>query len=409
MSCPAVHTGGRFLADMLIHVDCQAQAIGAYGYGALSNPHSGLSIAFTGLLTVFVALFGLRLVLGEHMTGRDVMLDVLRVGIVLTLATSWPAWRVLGYNTVLQAPSAIAGSIGLASGLPGGPGDLTGRLQAADDQIVVLTIYGTGRMTGGTNRSDSINDSFRGVALADQSALGYGRVAFLSGVIGPSAAVRLGAGLLLALTPLMAALLLFAGTRDLFFGWLRGLAACAAGALVLPLIYGVELSIMEPWLRDALAQRGTKVLTPSAPTELMVIALAFTVIAFVVLGVIGRAAFFSRMPALRLDGLARPLQGIRGLSQPQLAVAGGMAEPPSRAFAVAEAVAQTMRREERSDASGEGRSSERIDRTRLAAPDAVRSGRGAAVAPPELLGDSYRAGRRSTRASGAGERRDVRQ
>ena len=79
------------------------------------------------------------------------------------------------------------------------------------------------------------------------------------------------------------------------------------------------------------------------------------------------------------------------------------------AFAVAEAVAQTMRREERSDASGEGRSSERIDRTRLAAPDAVRSGRGAAVAPPELLGDSYRAGRRSTRASGAGERRDVRQ
>ena len=106
MSCPAVHTGGRFLADMLIHVDCQAQAIGAYGYGALSNPHSGLSIAFTGLLTVFVALFGLRLVLGEHMTGRDVMLDVLRVGIVLTLATSWPAWRVLGYNTVLQAPSA---------------------------------------------------------------------------------------------------------------------------------------------------------------------------------------------------------------------------------------------------------------------------------------------------------------
>ena len=407
MACPTVHTGGRFLADMLMHVDCQAQAIGAYGYGALSNPNSALSLAFTGLLTLFVALFGLRLVMGEHMTGRDVMLDVLRVGIVLTLATSWPAWRVLGYNTVLQAPSAIAGSIGLASGLPGGPGDLTGRLQAADDQIVVLTIYGTGRMTGGTNRSDSINDSFRGVALADQSALGYGRVAFLSGVIGPSAAVRLAAGLLLALAPLMAALLLFAGTRDLFFGWLRGLAACAVSALVLPLIYGVQLAVMEPWLRDAVAQRGTKVLTPSAPTELMVIALAFAVIAFVVLGLIGRAAFFSRLPALRLEALARPLQGLPGLSTAQPAIAGGPVTPPSRAFAVAEAVAQTMRREERGEQDG-GSRGDRIDRSRMAAPADTRTG-SASSAPAELLGDSYRAGRRSTRASSAGERRDVRQ
>ncbi len=408
MACPAVHTGGRFLADMLIHVDCQAQAIGAYGYGALSNPTSALSIAFTGLLTIFVALFGLRLVLGEQMTGRDVMLDVLRVGIVLTLATSWPAWRVLGYNTVLQAPAAVAGSIGLASGLPGGPGELTGRLQAADDQIVVLTIYGTGRMTGGTNRSDSINDSFRGVALADQSALGYGRVAFLSGVIGPSAAVRLGAGLLLALAPLMAALLLFAGTRDMFFGWLRGLAAVAAGALVLPLIYGVELSVLEPWLRDAVAQRGTKVLTPSAPTELMVIALAFSIIAFVVLGMIVRAAFFTRLPALRLDALARPLPNFPGLSPGQPMLAGGPIEPPSRAFAVAEAVAQTMRREEQASGTGaDGRSAERIDRTRLAAPQDMRGT--TAPAPPELLGDSYRAARRSTRATSAGVRRDLKE
>lgn len=401
MTCPAVRTGGRFLADMLIHVDCQAQAIGAYGYGALANPNSALSLAFTGLLTIFVALFGLRLLLGERMSGRDVMLDVLRVGIVLTLATSWPAWRVLGYNTVLQAPAALAGSIGLASGLPGGPGELTGRLQAADDQIVVLTIYGTGRMTGGTNRSDSINDSFRGVALADQSALGYGRVAFLGGVIGPSAAVRLGAGLLLALAPLMAALLLFAGTRDLFFGWLRGLAACAAGALVLPVIYGVELAVLEPWLRDAVAQRGTQVLTPSAPTELIVIGSAFAVIAFTVLGVIARIAFFSRMPALHLPGLAGEWRGapLAGTAQP--ALAGGMAQPPSRAFAVAEAVAQTMRREEQAAGAG----SERIDRSRLAAPADARPGTPAA--PPELLGDSHRGSRRNARASGVSERRDM--
>lgn len=405
MACPAVHTGGRFLADMLIHVDCQAQAIGAYGYGALADPESALALAVTGLLTIFVALFGLRLIMGERMSGRDVLLDVLRVGVVLTLATSWPAWRTLGYNTVLQAPAALAGSIGLASGLPGGPGDLTGRLQAADDQIVALTIYGTGRLTGGTNRSDSINDSFRGVALTDQSALGYGRVAFLSGVIGPSAAIRLAAGVLLALAPLMAALLLFAGTRDLFTGWLRGLAACAAGALVLPLIYGVELAVLEPWLRDALAQRGTMVLTPSAPTELIVIGTAFAVIAFTTLVLVARIAFFSRMPSVRLDGLLPPAGSLSQPGPAQPALAGGMAEPPSRAFAVAEAVAQTMRREEQAGL-GSGRS-ERFDRTRLATATDPRPG--AAPSPPELLGDSFRGARRGARATGAGGRRDLRQ
>ena len=326
---------------------------------------------------------------------------------MLTLATSWPAWRVLGYDAVLQGPAGIARSVGLASGLPGGPGNLTGRLQAADDNIVVLTIYGTGRLTGGTNRSDSINDSFRGVALADQSALGYGRVAFLGGVLGPTAAVRLGAGLLLALAPLMAGLLLFAGTRDLFFGWLRALAACAAGAIVLPLVYGVELAVLEPWLQDALAQRGTQVLTPSAPTELIVIALAFGVVAFGLLGLIARIAFFSRMPALRLDGVLPALQPLPGLGQQQpVLAAGGMVQPPSRAYAVAEAVAQTMRREDQRDRAGTH--SERIDRARLAAPEAAPMA-GAPAAPRELLGDSYRPSRRGGRTSGAGERRDSKQ
>ncbi len=111
MACPTVHTGGRFLAEVLANVDCQAQSIGAYGFGALSAPGSAASLAITGLLTIFVALFAIRLILGEHMGARDVVLDVLKVGIVLTLATSWPAWRVLGYNTVLTAPAALAGVV----------------------------------------------------------------------------------------------------------------------------------------------------------------------------------------------------------------------------------------------------------------------------------------------------------
>ncbi len=56
----AVQTGQRFVAQMVAHVDCQAQAIGAYGFGALSDPASSVAVALTGMLTLFVALFGLQ-------------------------------------------------------------------------------------------------------------------------------------------------------------------------------------------------------------------------------------------------------------------------------------------------------------------------------------------------------------
>ena len=175
MACAPVQSGQRFVAQMIGHIDCQAQAIGAYGYGALSDPSSSIALAFTGMLTLFVALFGLRLMMGQMQSGRDLVGDMLRIGIVLTLATSWPAWRTLGYNVVVDGPSQLAATIGGAADLPGGQNDLVGRLQAADDNIVILTIYGTGRNTGGTDRSDQIGDSFRGIAIADQEGLANGR------------------------------------------------------------------------------------------------------------------------------------------------------------------------------------------------------------------------------------------
>lgn len=403
MSCPDVLTGQRFVAQSLAHIDCQAQAIGAYGYGALANPSSAVALALTALFTVFVAIFGLRLMIGEGLGGRDLVGDGLRVAIVLTLATSWPAWRTLGYDLVMRGPAEVAGILSTASDLPGSRGDMAARLQAADDGIVLLTVYGTGRNVGGTNRSDTIGDSFRGVALADQEGLANGRTTFLTGLLGPTAIVRLGAGLLLALAPLMAGLLLFAGTRDLFFGWLRALGTVALGALALTVVYGVELAVLEPWLRDALAQREAQVLTPSMPTELVVITTAFALVAFGLLVLIAKVFFFGgfAVPKLLQPSVAAPRGDLPFASLPGADGAAGAA--PTRAFAVSEAVAQTMRREERS-----------MDRDRLldSAPTlrdrAPSSTAVAAAAAAEPLGNSFRASeaRRYRRSSAAADQRD---
>lgn len=406
MACGPVLTGQRFVAQALLHIDCQAQAVGAYGYGALSNPASIVSLALTGLLVVFVAIFGLRLLVGERMSGRDVIGDVLRIGIVLTLATSWPAWRTLGYDVVMHGPAELAASVGGASDLGGTSRDMVARMQNADDGIVALTIYGTGRNTGGTNRSDAISDSFRGIALADQEGFSNGRIAYLAGLLAPLAIVRLGAGFLLALAPLMAGLLLFAGTRDLFFGWLRGLAASAIAALALALVYGVELAVLEPWLQDALAQRAALVLTPSAPTELSVITLAFALTAFGMLALIARIAFFGGM---RFPAFAFPDFAARDVPVPtgRAGSPGGTQEPPSRAFVVAEAVAQTLRREERSSDRSRLIESPSLSRGSMAA--GAPAAASASIGPNEALGSSYRSSesRRHRRSSAAAGRRDT--
>lgn len=398
MSCPAIASGDRFVVAVLEQIDCQAQAIGAYGYGALADPNSPVASLLLALLTLFIALFGLRLMFGEAVSGRDLLGDMLKVGIVLTLATSWPAWRTLAYQVVLEGPSEISGTLGLAAGLPGGQGDLNARLDAADKGLVALTAFGTGRLTGGVVGGTDLGDTARGIALADQTGFSWGRVLFLVGTIGPLALVRLASGILLALAPLMAGLLLFAGTRDLFMGWLRGLGACALGAAGLGIVYGVELAMLEGWLRDVLVQREANVLTPAAPTELLVLALAFTGIAWGLLALIARMMFFSMAGPIRLNFGWREAAagGQQLLVRPALAAAVG---DPQRALQVAEAVSQSLRRE------GRDRDFERQLGGRLQAKDrepGAASGR--AEPRQEALGQSYR--RNHRRHSATAARRD---
>lgn len=405
MACPSVTTGNRFLAEAMTHIDCQAQAIGAYGYGALADPSSGVSLALTGLLTIFIAIFGYRLMLGEEMRARGLVGDMLRVGIVLTLATSWPAWRTLGYDVAMKAPGELAASISGASRLPGSGNDMVSRLQAADDAVVILTVYGTGRSMGGAVRSDTVGDRLEGIAVTDREGLAHGRMAYLSGVLAPFALVRLGAGFLLALAPLMAGLLLFAGTRDLFFGWLRGLGALALGSAALSVLHGVQLAILEPWLRDALALRIAQVLTPSAPTELSVITSVFMVVSFALLFVIGKIFFFGGMG---VSGIWQQIQIARdraASNAPTAALSNSERDTQPRALLIAESVSQVLRREDRAADFDRLPGSQALrqgeDRIALAGPGGVRA---------NALGEYLRLpeARRYARGSEAGRKRDLR-
>ena len=386
MLCPAVTTGNQFLAGTLAYMDCQAKTIGGFGFGALSATGSATSLALTGLLTVFVAIFGVRLLLGYRIEGRDLVGDVLKVAIVLTLATSWPAWQILGYDLVIDGPAQIARAIGVASQLPGSAGDFSSRLQRVDEGFLALNAWGSGRP---------------GIAQGDWFQLGLARVAWLVGTLGPLALVRVSAGILLAIAPLMAGLLLFGWTRSVFEGWLRALAMTFLASIFLALVLGAQMALLEPWLADTLQRRASDMQTLEAPVEILVIALSFALLAYGAIAIAARIAFHpSAIASLSVRTAGRSPAAPFGQPMPALYA---FSEPsPSRAYLIAGSVAETVRREERSLADRRAAPALLVSEhsgSRTAATGSHGNSR-------EALGTSHR--RAARRISGAQVRRDNR-
>lgn len=402
MACTPIVTGDRFLLRVLDHLDCQAQSLGSYGFQALATPGSPAETALTGLLTLFIALFALRLLFGPGASARDVVTDLLRVAIVLTLALSWPAYRIVVYNVVMHGPAEIAGTIA-GPDLPRPDGGLAARLQNADTGIVALTVAGTGRNSGQLLPSDAASSGFGAIALQDETTLGYARVAYLAGTIAPLAVIRLAAGLLLALAPLAAGLLLFEASRGLFAGWLRGLVLTMLGSLGVTIVLAAELAVLEPWLADALHIRAQRYAAPSVPTELLAMTLAFAATSLGMLFVLASVAFHRGWPSLALPTSWQQSSDAR--LQPALPVRTGNAaleNPPSRAYTIAEAVRTNLRREELAGARGTGAWANRVATADSTSADLASDG---AQGRSAALGSSWR--RTSRRVSVSGRRRDT--
>ncbi|MFA6125644.1 MAG: type IV secretion system protein [Sphingomonas sp.] len=406
------------MRDLLGYVDCQAQTIGASGYQALAVPGSSVSIALTGMLTLFVAAFGYRMLLGQTPSTRDAVLAIVKVGIVLALATSWSAYRTVVYDVALRTPAELAASIGAASALPGANGGLEAHLQAVDDGLAELVRIGTGRPDDAVDNVGQAPQTLtpaqqqqqfqrlgqrpRWDPQRDAELLGNARTIYLTSALGALAAVRLVTGLLLALGPFFALFLLFDATRGVFEGWLRALGGAALGGVTTAIVLAIELAVIEPWLAAILAEREAEVATPAVPIELLALSLVFALTLLAGLIAAAKIAHGFRIPvAVRAvsDRLVTDLQTTLGRES---GARRGTAEHPdtperSRALAIADAAATAQRRETVTTASSSfGRMDERGNNPQTPA-------RGPTVVPIVPIGQSAR--RRTTARVSAGANR----
>lgn len=347
--CDTIPSPESFAPSVLRFLDCQAQIIGAEGYGALAAPGSTASVLLTGMTTLLIALIGYRMLLGQTPTVREGVLTFVKIGLVLVLATSWPAYQILAYNVILHSPAEFAATIGGAANLPGSGGGLVARIDGVDQALKILAIEGVGPVPLGADglpRMPSVAPPpFLGF---DSFALGFARVIFLVSTVASFAVVRIAAGLLLALAPLFAAFLLFDGTRGLFATWLKTLIGTALASLAIAITLGVALAFLEPWLSGLLARRAGGGDIIGAPAQLLAATTIFAIALAAVMVIIGRVAMGLHIPAwMKAWPPNNALDGRSARAEParQAVASHAPIESRSRAAAIADAVAINQRRE----------------------------------------------------------------
>jgi type IV secretion system protein VirB6 len=225
MNC-AVHSGSdSLLRDIMTASDCVITDSVASGYAALSAPGGLGSTLLTAALTIYVALVGYRLVLGQAALGLgEIVGHFIKIAVVLTLVTNWSAFQTLVFATLFDGPEQIASFVIRHSQNAAAPIDVLTALQALFDQIGDAANASWGVHEPAANALGATpvppNPPI-GAPQFEALALWLADAVMLASSVGVLLVVRIILGLLLVLAPLFAAALLFPVSAGLFEGWLR--------------------------------------------------------------------------------------------------------------------------------------------------------------------------------------------
>lgn len=390
-ACAQLPVDAPMVEGLIGSVDCRVHDLAQTGYGVLASPGSPVGLLLTGLLTLYVVFIGYRLLLGRGgLRVGDATLSVIKIGVVVALATNWSLFQTLVYDLLTKAPAEVGGM--LLGNLQGQPANPFAMLQEAFD---------------GLQKSAALMASRAGPgAAAVQTGPGFGAFALNTGALtmilstlGVLLASKVVLAILLALAPLIAGLALFEATRGLVEGWLKAMIALALVPMVAVLTLSLELAMLAPSLKalaEARAAQQFAAFDIGPAVTVLVLSLVFAlvmVLAVIALGVIAA-------------GLRLP-RGLVGAAWNDLAAAPeapryatSQVEPLSRAATVAAAAAALDRRDvgpASSDPIGPRMLTVISDRGPVAAA--------AYAAPSAPLGQTYRRTPAPRRAA-SGARRD---
>lgn len=212
--CPALDLASdASLSTSLQAVDCQINYIVTAAYQRLFGSGGVFGAVLTSVLTIYVAFVAYGLLTGRTRASvAELAPKVIGIGLILTFATTWPAYATVVYGLLIGGPDQIVAAIA------GGGGALHGfaaRMDAIFSDLVEL--------------SQVVVVKGRGAPSAQLVTwlVWVSSVVFMLLTVGLLIATRIVLGVLLALGPIFMVAALFQNTRGLFEGWLRTAVAMA--------------------------------------------------------------------------------------------------------------------------------------------------------------------------------------
>jgi type IV secretion system protein VirB6 len=305
------------------YLDCQAQSIAQTGFANLS---AGWLLG--GCLTIYVALIGYRLIFGSPFGPREAVLASLRAGVVIAMATSWPAYDATIYRVVVDGPAEIATQLLPADISSPSLPDAARRLDA---YFEAMPASAAPSVAAAPPDAGAVTQTSQAPADDTDPVLGRAGLLLVAISVGSLGALQLAGGVLLGVGPLFATLGLFDTTLGLLVGWARALFGVFLGAVGCTVATALELGFIES---QALA--GPALAEPALLVSALLFAAA-TVIVIVLGFVVG---FSFRIPSRSASTIA----GERLAAAPhQISLAPRwertpMTEPAPRAQTVADAV-----------------------------------------------------------------------
>ncbi|ANY19521.1 Type IV secretion system protein VirB6 [Tsuneonella dongtanensis] len=307
---------GNGVAAALQAVDCVAAETTAAAFGRLFAPGGALVTVLTILLTLFVAWFGINLLLGRaNLSVRSLTPRMMTIGVVLTLVTSWVAYSTLLWNLAVGGPDWIAGVIT-------GARESATQVFAQKIDVVFQALQQASPQTEGKDIG----------AFSPEGMMWLGAMLFLLGTVGVLVTARIGLAVLVAIGPVFVVMALFPGTRGLFTGWLKGLVMLALVPLFAVLGGSVMLELAVPILAALVATPGQ--VDPQAAMAFFVVGAVHAALMIMVLKVAG-----TMVAGWRVFGLV-PDKGDRGESgasaAPTVVSAAAAASPSAQSSAASD-------------------------------------------------------------------------
>lgn len=245
-SCDALTTqAAAGVAPALRAVDCLANESTAAAFGRLFGSGGALLPALTIVLTLYIAFFAISLLTGRSRIGISALTPrMLTLGFVLTFATSWVAYQGVVWNLAIGAPDQIA------SVLTGASGSAT-QIFADRIDMVFAAIAEVGTAGQNGQPAAAAQGSF-----TPENLMWLAAVLLLLGTVGVLVASRIALAVLLGVGPVFVVLGLFAGTRGLCAGWLRGVVMTAITPLFVVLGGGLMLELLVPVVANLSSGEG---------------------------------------------------------------------------------------------------------------------------------------------------------